>query len=83
MEKDFKKVNAQIIGVDGNVFNLLGVCQRELKRNRYYAEADELANRVYSSHNYEEALQIMLDYVNPVSKYDETFSEDDFDNIGI
>lgn len=84
MNKDFKKVDAQIIGADGNVFNLIGICQKALKRNGYYDEAEELVNRVTNSHSYDEALQIMMEYVNPVSEYEEIFSDkDDFDNISI
>jgi len=86
MKEDFKKVDAQIIGADGNVFNLIGICQKALKKNGYYNEASELFSRVTNSHSYDEALQIMCEYVNPVSELDENFSDyDDFDcsNIGI
>lgn len=85
MEKEFKKVNAQIIGADGNIFNLIGICQRELKRNGYYNEASELAKRVTNSHSYDEALQIIMEYVNPVSEYDEGLNDydEDYSNIDI
>ena len=46
MNKDFEKVDAKIIGADGNVFNLLGICQRALKENGYKQEAEELYKRV-------------------------------------
>ena len=36
MEKEFEKVDAPIIGADGNVFNLIGICSRELKNNGYF-----------------------------------------------
>ena len=68
--ENFKKVDAPIIDVDGNIYNLIGICQRELKRNGYRDKAHELASRVTSSHSYDEALQIILEYVNPVSQYD-------------
>ena len=35
MEKEFNKVDAKIIGADGNVFNLIGICQRALRKNGY------------------------------------------------
>jgi len=56
---------------------LIGICQRELKRNGYCYKAKELADRVTSSHSYDETLQIILEYVNPVSQYD--MEENDFD----
>ncbi len=61
------------------MFNLIGICRKSLKRNGYYKEADEMTKRVTSSHSYEDALQIMMEYVNPVSNID---IDDDFD-IGI
>lgn len=80
MKKDFEKVDAEIIGADGNVFNLIGICQRALKRNGYRDEAKELADRVTSSSSYDEALNIMMEYVNPISNNEEDF--EDYD-IGI
>lgn len=74
MGKDFKKVDAKIIGADGNVFNLIGICQRALKNNGYYNEASELVTRVNNSHSYDEALQIMMEYINPISEFDEDYS---------
>lgn len=82
MNKDFKKVDAKLVGSDGNVFNLIAICQRALKNNGYYNEAKELAERVTNSHSYDEALQIMLEYVNPTSLYDDYDDYDDFDMGG-
>lgn len=79
MDKEFKKVDAQLVGADGNVFNLIAICQKALKNNGYYNEAKELAERVTSSHSYDEALQIMLEYVNPTSLYDDYDDYNDFD----
>ena len=71
---------------NSDVFNLIGICQKALKKNGYYNEASELFSRVTNSHSYDEALQIMCEYVNHVSELDENFSDyDDFycSNIGI
>ena len=62
MEKEFKKVDAPIIGANGNVYNLIGICREALKSNGYVKEADELLKRVTNSHSYDEALQIMMEY---------------------
>lgn len=81
MNKEFEKVDAPIIGADGNVFNLIGICKRALKSNGYVKEAEELVNRVTNSHSYDEALEIMMEYVNPVSEYD--MEIDDYSDISI
>lgn len=71
MEKEFNKVDAKIIGADGNVFNLIGICQRVLRKNGYNKETKEMQERIYKCKNYDEALNIMMDYVNPISVNDE------------
>lgn len=72
MKKEFEKVDAKIIGVDGNVFNLIGICQKALRKEGYENEAKELYERVTSSGSYDEALQIMMEYVNPQSVKEES-----------
>lgn len=67
----FHKVNAPIIGANGNVFNLIAICQRELKANGYNDIARNLPNIINNqAKNYDEALQIMMKYVEPVSSLD-------------
>ena len=56
---------------------MIGICQRELKRNGYREKAQELIERVTSSKSFDEALQIMTEYVNPVSEFG--MDEDEFD----
>jgi len=58
-----EKPKVQLIGKDGNVFNLLGICIRALKQADQPGEAKELKDRVCSSGSYDEALVIMLEYV--------------------
>ena len=64
------KPKVQLVGQDGNVFNLLGICTRALKRADQYEEAAELQKRVMSCSSYDEALVIMLDYVDETSGSD-------------
>lgn len=71
-------MDAPIIGADGNIFSLIGICQRALKDNGYKDKAKELADRVTSSHSYNEALQIIMEYVNPVSQFE---TEDEYFEI--
>jgi len=58
-----KKPKAKLLGADGNVFNLLGICKKALKKAGQAEEAKELTKRVFSSGDYHEALTIMLEYV--------------------
>lgn len=66
-QKEFKKVKAPIIGADGNVFNLIGICQKELRKEGYTKEAKELSDRVLRCGLYQEALAIMEEYVIPTT----------------
>ena len=61
-----EKVKAPIVGADGNIFNLIGISSKALKREGFYKEADELATRVMESKSYDEALSIIMEYVDPV-----------------
>ncbi len=69
-EENFKKVDAPIIGADGNVFNLIGICRKCLTQAGYRDKSKELSNRVQACGSYDEALFIMLEYVNPCSQGD-------------
>jgi len=63
MSSNKPKPKVQLVGQDGNVFNLLGICTKALKRADQYEEAEEFQKRVMSSDSYNEALAIMLEYV--------------------
>ena len=67
-EQEIEKPLAPIVGADGNVFNLIGICSRALKTAGYHEKALEMANRVTSSGSYEEALAIMCEYIEPVDQ---------------
>lgn len=59
-----KKPKCQLIGQDGNIFNLMGIASRTLKRNNMKQEADEMVNRITTSaRSYDEALMIIDEYV--------------------
>lgn len=63
-----KKPQAPIIGADGNVFNLIGICSRTLRRAGSPDKAKEMTNRITNSASYEEALSIMCEYIEPVDQ---------------
>jgi hypothetical protein len=76
------KPDCELIGEDGNIFNLLGIASRTLKRNGMRDEAKEMNDRVLNSGSYDEALGIIGDYVNITGPADD-FSEDDEDYGGM
>ena len=53
----------QLEGMDGNVFAVLGAASKLLKRAGQDKEAKEMADRVYASSSYHEALSIISEYV--------------------
>ncbi len=69
------KPNAPIIGADGNVYNLIGICSRALKKEGYSKQAKEMTERVLNSKSYDDALIIMMQYINPVDQYGKSFEE--------
>ena len=57
------KPEAKLIGADGNIFNLMGIAMRALKEHDMRDEAKEMCARIFSSKSYDEALQIIMEYV--------------------
>jgi hypothetical protein len=66
--KEKQKPQAPLLDADGNIYNLLGIAARTLKRNGMAEEAKEMQNRVTSSHSYDEALAVIFEYVEPVGQ---------------
>lgn len=63
-----EKPMCPIIGANGNIFNILGIASRTLRNNDMADEAQEMYSRVTSSGSYEEALAIIMEYVEPCSE---------------
>ena len=64
---DGQKPSAKLIGEDGNIFNLMGIASRSLKKAGFQKESDEMINRITTSaKSYDEALNIISEYVEPV-----------------
>lgn len=53
----------QLLGMDGNIFYILGRAVRTLKQSGLWAEAEEMYERAIASHDYHEALGIISEYV--------------------
>lgn len=69
------KPKCPLIGQDGNIFNLMGIASKKLKKNGMAAEAKEICSRIASSGSYEEALSIIDEYVE-ITSVDEEETED-------
>lgn len=61
------KPDCALIGEDGNIFNLAGIAAGTLREHGMKEQAEEMKERVCSSHSYEEALCIIGEYVNITS----------------
>ncbi len=61
------KPDCPLIGQDGNIFNLVGIATKTLKRNGLSSEASKMMERVFNSGSYEEALGIIGEFVNITS----------------
>lgn len=63
-QKEKAKPDCALIGQDGNIFNLMGIASRTLKRCGMPEEAHEMCDRIQKSGSYHEALNIIGEYVN-------------------
>lgn len=62
---DTPKPNCELIGKDGNIFNLIGLAQRTLHEHGLDEQANELWTRINSeAEDYNQALSIIGEYVN-------------------
>ena len=69
-----KKPDCPLLNQDGNIFNLMGIASRTLRRNGMPEQAKEMTGRIYESGSYDKALGIIGEYVNITS-------EDDSENM--
>ena len=58
------KPDCPLIGADGNIFNLMGIAARTLVNNGMTAEVKEMCGRLSDCGGYNEALNIIGEYVN-------------------
>ena len=59
-----QKPDCELIGQDGNIFNLMGIASKTLKKNGMKEQAEEMVKRItQGAHNYSEALCIIGEYV--------------------
>ncbi len=58
-----KKPKAKIIGEDGNMFNILAIARNALIKADLKEKVKTMEDRVYNSESYDEALCIIMEYV--------------------
>ena len=58
-----EKPKCRLTGTDSNIFALVGKVAKTLKRAGRREQAEEMANRVFASGSYHEALGIIQEYV--------------------
>jgi len=59
-----KKPKCKLVGENGNVFNLMAIASRTLKRHRLADQAKEMVRRIQQeAKSYDEALVIIQEYV--------------------
>ncbi len=66
------KPDCELIGQDGNIFNLMGIASRTLKQSGMDEQAQEMYQRITGGgcHDYYQALGIIGEYVNIIGPTD-------------
>ena len=57
------KPTVKLIGQDGNVFNLIGIVSKALRKNGQANEAKEFVEKAMTSDSYDEVLELIGEYV--------------------
>ena len=71
-----EKPDCKLIGEDGNIYNLMELAARTLRRNGLTEQATEMTERITGCGSYDEALGIIGEYVN-ITGEDETKDMDE------
>jgi hypothetical protein len=58
-----EKPAVKLVGVDSNIFTLVGLATRALKRAGLQAEANKMTEEVFNAESYDQALSIIMKYV--------------------
>lgn len=82
-ERNALKPDCPLIGQNGNVFNLMGIASRTLKNHGMSEQAEEMRNKIMASGSYEEALNILGEYVNITSMEDMENSNEEGEVISL
>ena len=58
-----KKPKVKLSGQNGNIFNLLGIATKALRKAGKEVEANKMLKEAVESHSYDEAIQVIMKYV--------------------
>ena len=64
--KEVRKPECRLVGTDGNVFSIIGLVSRALKRDGQPERAAEWCQKAMSCGSYDEVLTLLHDYVDPM-----------------
>ncbi len=78
-----KKPDCPLIGTDSNIFSLMGIASKTLKRNGMAEQAKEMCERITSSGDYNKALCIIGEYVNITSVDDDDMDESEDEEMEV
>lgn len=78
-----EKPDAPLIGANGNIFNLMGIASRTLKAAGMREQANQMYQRITASGSYEEALNIIGEYVNFTEANQPDLSNDEDVHFGM
>ena len=56
------KPTVKLLGEDGNIFNLMGIAKREMRRQGFETQADEMIAKIKECKNYNLALATIMEY---------------------
>jgi hypothetical protein len=70
------KPYCELIGQDGNIFNLMGIARKTLVNSGMSESADEMCKRIRESGSYSAALNIIGEYVNITGSTDDDIDEE-------
>lgn len=57
------KPKCKLMGENGNIFNLIGIAAKTLRRKGYHDQIDEMVDRIGTCKSYHEAIAVLMDYV--------------------
>jgi hypothetical protein len=66
-QRGHQKPDCPLIGQNGNIYNLMGIASDTLRKNGQAEQAREMCKWVVQSDSYEQALNVIGDYVNITS----------------
>ena len=73
-----QKPDCPLLGQDGNVFNLIGIAAQTLRQHGLADQAKEMRERAMGSGSYDQALGVIMEYVNVTSVYDDMEDDEDW-----